>query len=94
MTTQLTAAAANLDKFSGTPALKLMEACLAMGTHLVSFGAKRLEKDFAFQQALITTKPADLAHVQMQFWQGVLDDYHTEAGALAEIAREGGLPTE
>lgn len=74
------------------PALNMFGACMQMGAEMVAFGARRLEKDMTFQQQLLTARPQDLPHLQMQFWQGVLDDYHEEAGKMADMAREAGVP--
>jgi hypothetical protein len=74
------------------PALKVYEAWMRGTTDLMAFAAKRFEKDLEFQKSLITAKPQDLPHLQMQFWQGVLDDYHEEAGRMVSYAREAGVP--
>lgn len=75
-------------------ALNLFGGCMQMGAEMVAFGAKRFEKDIAFQKELMQAKPADLPHLQMQFWQGVLDDYHEESGKLVEMARKSGMPVD
>ena len=74
------------------PALAIYEAWMRGTTDMMAFAAKRFEKDLEFQKSLIGAQPQDVAHLQMQFWQGVLDDYHEEAGRLVELARDAGVP--
>ncbi|KGM49288.1 phasin family protein [Pseudooceanicola atlanticus] len=81
-----------MDWTKGNPMAAMMTTCMSMGAEIVAFGAKRLEKDVAFQQELLSAKPQEVMHLQMQFWQGVMDDYHEEAGRLVDIAHKGGMP--
>jgi hypothetical protein len=75
-------------------ALNFFGGFMQMGAEMVAFGAKRFEKDIAFQKELLQAKPGDVPHLQMQFWQGVLDDYHEESGKLVEMARNSGVPVD
>lgn len=84
--------AADMGVDAGRAMMKMMETCMDMGAEMIAFGAKRLEKDVQFQHQLVHAAPKDLFHVQMQFWQGVLDDYHEESGKLVEMARDAGMP--
>lgn len=77
---------------TGNPVLNMYGACMQMGAEMVAFGARRLEKDVAFQQELMQAKPQDVAHLQMQFWQGILDDYHEETGKMMDLAHKAGMP--
>ena len=74
------------------PGVAIYEAWMRGAADMMGFAAKRFEKDLAFQKSLLGAKPQDLPHLQMQFWQGVLDDYHEEAGRLAELAHKAGVP--
>ena len=76
------------------PALNMFGACMQMGAEMVAFGARRLEKDLAFQKELVQARPQDIPHLQMKFWQSVLDDYHEESGKMVDIARQTGMPIE
>jgi hypothetical protein len=73
-------------------ALTMMENAMETGAEILAFGAKRLEKDIAFQQYMQTAAPKDMTHLGMEFWQEWLDDYHEEAGRMAVRARQAGLP--
>ena len=77
---------------SAIPAMAMMEACMQMGTDIMAFGAKRLEKDLALQKELMTAKPGDVMHIQMKFWQGVIDDYQEETARMLSMAHKAGMP--
>ena len=82
------------DKTTGmaNPMLTIFGTCMQMGADMMAFGAKRLEKDVAFQQALLQAKPQDVPHLQMEFWQSVMEDYQEEAGKMMEMAHKAGMP--
>ena len=46
-----------MDWTKGNPMAAMMTTCMSMGAEIVAFGAKRLEKDVAFQQELLSAKP-------------------------------------
>ena len=77
---------------ASNPAMAWMGAWMVMGTGLVSFGARRLQKDMAFQRDLLTAKPQEVGALQRAFWQGALDDYHEETGRIVELAHKAGMP--
>lgn len=70
------------------PMLAMYGACMQMGADLMSFGAKRLEKDMAFQQTLMQAKPQEIPQLQMEFWKSVIEDYQEEAGKMVDKAQQ------
>ncbi|WP_375175370.1 hypothetical protein [Pseudooceanicola sp.] len=74
------------------PAIDWYGEFIQMGADLIAFGTRRLEKDLAFQREQMQAKPEDIPHLQLKFWQGVLEDYHEETGRMVDRAHKAGMP--
>ena len=80
------AAEAATKMFSNNPAMKMMTNCMEMGAEIMAFGAKRMEKDVAFQKEMLSASPQDMFHIQAAFWQQVMEDYQAESSKLVNMA--------
>ncbi|WP_370402487.1 phasin family protein [Sulfitobacter sp. JB4-11] len=73
-----------------------MEAMSDMGAEMVSFVAERIKEDVKTQHEILHCKNvAELQHIQAQFIQKAMDQYHAETGKLVEMtnkafAKQGG----
>lgn len=60
-----------------------------MGAEVVSFVADRIKEDVKTQHEIMKCRTvADLQHVQAQFMQKAMDQYHEETGKLVEMGTQ------
>lgn len=63
-----------------------MDAVAAMNVELIEFMGERIREDFKTQHDILQCKSLEeLQHVQAQFFQTAMDQYHDEAGKLVEL---------
>lgn len=70
-----------------------VEALGEMQTEVVSFVAERIKEDLKTQNELLHCRTvADVQHVQAQFIQKAMDQYHAETGKLVEMTTRAFTP--
>ena len=66
-----------------------MEALSEMSAEVAGFVANRIKEDAKTQHEILHCKnPADLQHIQAQFMQKAMDQYHAETGKLVEMGTQ------
>lgn len=64
-----------------------MEALGEMGSEMLNFVSERIKEDVKTQNEILQCKnAAELQHIQAQFVQRAMDQYHDETGKLIEIS--------
>lgn len=64
-----------------------MEALGEMGSEMLNFMSERIKEDVKTQNEILQCKnAADLQHIQAQFVQKAMDQYHDETGKLIEMS--------
>ena len=70
-----------------------MEALSDMSAEVAGFVAERIKEDTKTQHEIMQCKNAtDLQHVQAQFVQKAMDQYHEETGKLVEMGTKAFMP--
>ena len=70
-----------------------METLTDMSAEVASFVAERIKEDTETQHEIMQCKTAtDLQHVQAQFIQKAMDQYHEETGKLVEMGTKAFTP--
>lgn len=72
-----------------------MEAISDMGAEVAGFVAERIRQDVKTQHEILHCKNmADLQHIQAQFIQKAMDQYHAETGKLVQMGTDAFSPSE
>ena len=70
-----------------------MEAMSDMSAELMSFVAERIKEDVKTQHKMLHCKDvAQLQHIQAEFIQKAVDQYHEETGKLVEMGQKAFKP--
>lgn len=72
-----------------------VEAVSEMGAEVAGFVAERIKEDVKTQHEILHCKNvADLQHIQAQFMQKAMDQYHSETGKLVEMSTKAFSPKD
>ncbi|MEL6549038.1 MAG: phasin family protein [Pseudomonadota bacterium] len=71
---------------------KWVETLSDVGAEWLSFVADRVQEDVKMQHALLHAKDlSEIRHIQAQFLQKAMDDYHDETGKMVEFCSKAML---